>query len=87
MNHGETSSDGMRRTFELSPSEQLMDLRNRLVIGWRSPRTWRINATTAAGYPVMEIADAEPAPFPGFDALTLDYVQLQAVMREHRYAS
>jgi hypothetical protein len=87
MNHGETSNDGMRRTFELSPSEQLMDLRNRLVIGWRSPRTWRINATTAAGYPVREIADAEPVPFPGFDALTLDYVQLQAVMREHRYAS
>ncbi len=57
------------------------------MIGWRSPRTWRINATTAGGYPVLEIADAQPAPFPGFDALTLDYPQLQAVMREHRYAS
>ena len=35
----------------------------------------------------MEIADAEPMPFPGFDALALDYAQLLAVMREHRYAS
>lgn len=35
----------------------------------------------------MEIADAEPVRFPGFDALTLDYLQLQAVLREHRYAA
>jgi len=87
VNHGETSNDGVRRTFAVCPSEQLADLRNRLVIGWRSPRTWRLNATTAAQYPVTEIADAEPVPFPGFDAITLDYPQLQAVMREHRYAS
>lgn len=87
-NRGELSSDDERlRLFDLALSEQLSDLRNRLVIGWRSPRTWRINATTAAGYPVMEIADAEPIPFPGFDALVLDHPQLQAVMREHRYAS
>ena len=86
-NNGETSNDGVLRRFDLQPSEQLRDLRNRLVIGWRSPRTWRINATTAASYPVVEIADAQPIPFPGFDALTLDYPQLQAVMREHRYAS
>lgn len=26
-------------------------------------------------------------PFPGFDRLVLDHAQLQAVMREHRYAS
>jgi hypothetical protein len=37
---------------------------------------------TAVAYPVMEIADAEPVRFPGFDALTLDYPQLQAVIRE-----
>jgi hypothetical protein len=27
------------------------------------------------------------SPFPGFDRLVLDYPSLQAVMREHRYAS
>lgn len=86
-NHGETSNDGTLRTFGLVASNQLADLRNRLVIGWKSPRTWRINATTAAGYPVMEIVDPEPVPFPGFDRLALDYAQLQSVMREHRYAS
>jgi hypothetical protein len=71
----------------LEHSGLLEDLRNRLVVGWRSPRTWRIKGTTAAEYPVIEIADAEPVPFPGFDALTLDYSRLQAVIREHRYAS
>lgn len=86
-NRGEISNDGWRRTFDLIQSEHLADLRNRLVIGWRSPRTWRLNGTTAAGYPVMEIADAEPVPFPGFDQLVLDYARLQAVMREHRYAA
>lgn len=86
-NNGEVSNDGKLRTFDLVGSSQLADLKNRLVIGWKSPRTWRINATTAAGYPVFEIADAEPVPFPGFDRLALDYVELQAVMREHRYSS
>jgi hypothetical protein len=86
-NRGETENDGLRRSFDIAVSEHMADLRNRLVIGWRSPRTWRLNGPTAAAYPVMEIADAEPVPFPGFDRLVLDYTQLQAVMREHRYAS
>lgn len=86
-NRGEISNDGALRTFDLVASEHLADLRNRLVIGWRSPRTWRLNGPTAAGYPVMEIADAQPVPFPGFDRLILDRAQLLAVMREHRYAA
>jgi hypothetical protein len=84
---GETDNDGVRRAFDMVPSEHMADLRNRLVIGWRSPRAWRLNGPTAAAYPVLEIADAQPIPFPGFDRLILDYAQLQAVMREHRYAS
>ena len=87
VNNGELSHDGALRTFDLEQTELMSDLRNRLVIHWRSPRTWRINATTAAAYPVVEIADSEPVRFPGFDALTLDYPQLQAVIREHRYAA
>jgi len=86
-NRGEVSNDGALRTFDLVDSGHLADLRNRLVIGWRSPRTWRLNGQTAAGYPVMEIADAQPVPFPGFDRLVLDRAQLLAVMREHRYAA
>lgn len=86
-NHGEISNDGSRRTFNLVESGLMADLENRLVIGWRSPRTWRLNGPTAACYPVIEIADAQPVPFPGFDRLVLNHAQLQAVMREHRYAS
>lgn len=86
-NRGEISNNGIIRTFDLAESDHMADLRNRLVIGWRSPRAWRMNATTAASYPVVGIADAEPIPFPGFDRLVLSHVELQAVMREHRYAS
>lgn len=83
----EISDDGVTRTFELVETELLTDLHNRLVVGWRSPRAWRLNGTTAATYPVMEIADSQPIPFPGFDKMVLDRLQLIAVMREHRYAS
>ncbi len=86
-NRGEVSNDGVRRVFDVVESEHMADLRNRLVIGWRSPRTWWMRASTAARYGVVGIADAEPVPFPGFDRLVLEYAQLQAVMREHRYAS
>ncbi|MDT9592639.1 GIY-YIG nuclease family protein [Nocardioides zeae] len=86
-NGGEIVRDEHRRTFALSETDLLGDLRNRLVIGWRSPRTWRLSGATAATYPVVEIADAQPVPFPGFDALNLDHRQLLAVVREHRYAA
>lgn len=86
-NHGEISDDGVVRRFDVSESAHLSDLRKRLVLGWRSPRSWWMRGSTAAGYPVDGIADAEPIPFPGFDRLVLSYVQLQAVMREPRYAS
>lgn len=86
-NRGEIASNEVRRIFDVVESEHMADLRGRLVIGWRSPRTWWMRASTAATYPVMGIADAEPVPFPGFDWLFLEYSQLQALMSEHRYAS
>ncbi|TQK69912.1 GIY-YIG nuclease family protein [Nocardioides sp. SLBN-35] len=86
-NGEEACADPSRRVFNLEVIDLLDDLRDRLVIGWRSPRTWWIWGTTAAVYPIVEIADSQPIRFPGFDALTLDYPQLQAVLREHRYAA
>lgn len=86
-NRGELASQDGLRTFDLSESELLSDLRDRLVIGWRSPRTWRVSGSTAGNYPVTEIADVAPAPFPGFDKLTLSYAELQAVTRENRYSA
>lgn len=38
-------------------------------------------------YPVIEIADTQPVPFPDFDRHVLDRAQLQAVMRARRYAA
>lgn len=81
-NHGETSNGGSLRTFDLAVTEQMAGLRNRLVIGWRSPRTWWINGTTAAGYPVMEIADAKPIPFPGFDQPSRRYQSTREIIAE-----
>lgn len=84
-NRGEVSSDESFRTFDIERTHHLADLSNRLVIHWRSPRTWRLSGSTAGKYPVVEISDSNPLPFPGFDRLVLDYNQLQAVMREPRY--
>lgn len=86
-NRGELSRNEVVRTFDIVETDHMDELRGRLVLGWRSPRTWRMNATTASSYPVAGIADAEPIPFPGFDRLILDHAQLKAVMREPRYAS
>lgn len=86
-NRGEVSNDGVRRAFDVVQTDHMAKLRNRLVVGWRSPRTWWMRGVTAESYPVNSIADAEPIPFPGFDRLVLNYAQLQAVMREPRYAS
>ncbi len=86
-NRGEIARSANVRTFDLVQTAHMADLQGRLVIGWKSPRTWRMNGAAAGAYPVMGIADAEPIPFPGFDRLVLSYPQLQAVMREHRYAS
>lgn len=86
-NRGEGGNDGRLRSFDLAVGDQMVDLRNRLVIGWKAPRSWWLNGATGADYPVMEISDAEPVPFPGFDGFVLSHAELQAVMREHRYTS
>lgn len=86
-NHGEISNDGTRREFDLQQTELMTDIRGRLVIRWNAPRSWWMRAATASSYPVTGIADAEPIPFPGFDELILGHADLQAVMREPRYAS
>jgi hypothetical protein len=86
-NRGEVWNDGTRRRFDAVKTDHMSELQKRLVIGWRPTRRWWMRATTAAAYPVSSIADAEPVPFPGFDRLVLSFTQLQAVMREPRYAS
>lgn len=84
-NKSELPGEGHIRAFDLEVSEAMADLRDRLVIGWTGARSWKIKGTTAAKYPVLEIADSRPIAFPGFDQLILSYERLQAVMREQRY--
>lgn len=40
-NRGEISTNAIIRTFDIAETDHMADLRNRLVIGWRSPRTIR----------------------------------------------
>lgn len=86
-NHGQETSDGNDRTFRLTLRPEMSDLRDRLVISWPAPRRWVVRGSTSAAYPVLEIADAQPIPFPGFDALILSHFELQAVMRDPHYHS
>jgi hypothetical protein len=81
------ANDGSLKTFDPVVSAHMANLRNLLVIGWKSPRAWRLNGPAAASYPVMEIADTQPAPFPVLGRHVLDPQLLQAVMRKHRYVA
>ncbi|WP_295105724.1 GIY-YIG nuclease family protein [uncultured Microbacterium sp.] len=86
-NRGEISNDGELREFDLVDTDHMHDLLNRLVIGWKAGRVWRVYGMTAATYPVLEVADAQPPRFPGFDKLIVSYERLQAVVKERQYAA
>ncbi|CAD5140705.1 GIY-YIG nuclease family protein [Microbacterium sp. Nx66] len=86
-NRGEISNDGELREFDLAETDHLRDLLGRLVIGWKAGRVWRVYGATAATYPVLEVADAQPPRFPGFDRLIVSYEMLKAVVKERRYAA
>jgi hypothetical protein len=87
-NHGEVETEqaGELRYFDLRESPSLAALRNRLVLAWTSgPRNWNLRGTTAAGMPVLEIADPEVVPFPGFDGFVIGYAELQQIFEDPRY--
>lgn len=86
-NRGELSNDGELREFDLVDTVYMQDLLNRLVIRWKAGRVWRVFGPTAATYPVLELADAQPPRFPGFDQLVVSYDVLKAVVKERPYAS
>lgn len=86
-NLGEAPSSDQHRTFDLKPVDLLSDLTGRCVIQWGSPRAWWVHGATAAKYPILDVADVEPEPFPGFDHLVIDHDRLQAVVRDPIYAA
>ena len=74
------------RRFNISPSPTLAALQHRLVIGWTSPRTFHRGGAKAAKFRVLEIADPEVIPFPGFDSMLLTYKKLQRVVEDPHYS-
>ena len=61
--------------------------RGRVVVRRPSRRArWNVGAT-AAKNEVLEIADDEPIPFPGFDRILVDHATLHAALTEPRDAS
>jgi hypothetical protein len=75
-----------RRYWDLRPSSFLVPLVNRLVVEWDNPRTWHRRGTNAAHLPVLEIADRDKVPFPGFDRVLLTHHELGEMISDHRYA-
>jgi hypothetical protein len=88
-NRGEVPSEQteLHRFFDLHETNLLESLRGRLVIEWgNDPVNWAKNGTAASQYPVVEIADPESVPFPGFDRLLIDHQTLRAVSEDSRYS-
>lgn len=87
-NHGEALSERTEssRRFRLTPSPTLQALQNRLVVGWTGPRTFHRRGALAGKFRVLEIADPEVIPFPGFDSMLLTYNKLQQVVEDPRYS-
>jgi len=76
------------RTFDLQPSEALAALSDRLVVEWsRDAVNWAKSGSAAASFPVVEIADPEVVPFPGFDRVLLTHAELQTLLDDSRYTA
>lgn len=89
-NHGEVLGERTAdsRFFDLHESELLASLRNRLVIDWpKDTINWAKSGTSAASFPVVEIADPDAVPFPGFDRLLISYRELLDVVADSRYGA
>ncbi|MEI2278019.1 GIY-YIG nuclease family protein [Paenarthrobacter ilicis] len=88
-NHGELEHQrtGACRYFDLRPVDFLAPLKDRLVVDWDNPRSWHRSASSesAARMQVVEIADRDKIPFPGFDGVLLTHHQLQEMVSEPRY--
>jgi len=89
-NHGELVEERTDelRFFDLRPSDLLAALANRLVVEWgRDPVNWAKTAAAASAFPVVEIADPEKVPFPGYDGVLISHGELRDVIEDSRYAA
>ncbi|MGJ9402871.1 GIY-YIG nuclease family protein [Arthrobacter sp. KK5.5] len=89
-NHGEVGAERTEeyRSFDLRPTGFLAPPSDRLVVEWDNPRSWHRSAVSpsAARMPVLEIADRDKVPFPGFDGVLLTHQQLRDMVEDPRYA-
>jgi hypothetical protein len=88
-NHGEVVAERTadNRFFDLRPSPVFAALHDRLVVEWSGDAVnWAKRGPLAVAFPVVEIADPDVVPFPGFDHLVLTHDQLLEVMEDRRYA-
>jgi len=87
-NRGEVSAErtAEARFFDLRRSDFLKPLANRLVVEWDTPRVWHRRTASAARMPVLEIADRDQVPFPGFDKVLLTFHELGEMVSDRRYA-
>ncbi|MDQ0733139.1 GIY-YIG nuclease family protein [Arthrobacter sp. B1I2] len=88
-NHGEVHGErtDIWRFFDLRPSPVFSAMADRLVIEWTADTVnWAKAGETASLMPVVEIADPQTEPFPGFDLLLISYGELQAVVADDRYS-
>ncbi len=71
-----------------SDSDVLSALAGRLVIEWSKDAVrWAKRGSAAADFQVVEIADPEAVPFPGFDQVLITHTELQLVVEDARYAA
>lgn len=89
-NHGELEEERTQdcRYFDLRPSNFLATLKDRLVVDWDNPRSWHRSAQSASArrMQVIEIADRDKVPFPGFDGVLLTFHQLRELVDDSRYS-
>ena len=87
-NFGEIEEEGNaeHRYFDLRISAAFASLRRRLTIDWsRDPVNWAKRGELAESFRVLEIADPQLEPFPGFDNLIVDLPTLGLVIEDARY--
>ncbi|MCZ9881701.1 GIY-YIG nuclease family protein [Arthrobacter sp. B2a2-09] len=85
-NYGEVQRTDAEIHFDLRPSSFLSPLVGRLVVEWGvNTQAWYWYGETAAKLPVLEIADRDKVPFPGFDNVLLTYHELCEMVGDSRY--
>lgn len=86
-NHGEVPDEATDtlRYFDLRPSPVLEALRDRLVIQWPGDTVNWAKRADSVEFPVVEIADPQAVPFPGYDDVRLTFDELQLVVGDSRY--